>query len=189
MTLLILGLALFVAVHLLPRVAPAARQRLTDRFGAGSKGIVALAIIASVVLMVIGYRSADFIPVYTPFPGAGHLNNLLMVIAFLMFGVGSKGAWLSKRMRHPMLTATKIWAVAHLLVNGDVASLILFGGVLAWAVAEVIAINRTTGPWTKTPAGFERRDAVLAVVWLAFVGVAAAIHIWLNHNPFLGTYG
>lgn len=190
MTLLILGIAIWFAAHLFKRLAPGGRARLTARFGDGSKGIVAGVLVLSVVLMVIGYRSADSASLYTPIPGIGHLNNLLMVVAFLMFGAGSTGSWLASRMRHPMLTATKIWAVAHLLVNGDVASVVLFGSMLVWAVVEVIIINRTEPAWTpdraKKPGA---RDLRLVIVWLVMIGVAAAIHIWLGYNPFQGTYG
>ena len=190
MTLLLLGIVIWFAAHLFNRLAPAGRARLTERFGEGSKGIIAAVLLGSVILMVVGYRGADSTPLYTPLPGIGHQNNLLMVIAFLMFGGGSKGSWLASRMRHPMLTAVKIWAVAHLLVNGDVASVVLFGSMLIWAVVEVIVINRTEGDWTPDKSAKPgARDLRLAIVWLLMLGVAAAIHIWLGYNPFQGTYG
>lgn len=182
---LILGLALWSGAHLFKRVAPERRARMGD----AGKGIIAIALLLSVVLMVVGYRAADFVPLYDPWPWAGHLNNLLVLIAFVLFGVGSTGSWLATRMRHPMLTGVKIWAFAHLLVNGDLASILLFGGLLAWAVVEVIVINRAT-EWS--PDRSRRpgpRDAVLVVAWLVIFAVAAWIHIWLGHNPFLGDYG
>lgn len=190
MIFLVLGIALWFAAHLFKRVAPAGRAALTARFGQGSKGIMALIIVISVVLMVIGYRAAEFSPIYTPVPGAGHLNNLMMVVAFLMFGMGSSGSWLAERMRHPMLTATKIWALSHLLVNGDVASVVLFGSLLGWAVVEVIVINRSEGAWSPDRSrSIGLRDFVLAAVWIGIFVLAAAIHFWLGHSPFLGTYG
>ncbi len=79
--------------------------------------------------MIVGYRAAPFAAVWTPPAWTVHLNNLLMLVAVAVFGMGmSKGrarAWL----RHPMLTAVVIWAVAHLLVNGDLASILMFGGL------------------------------------------------------------
>ena len=186
---LLLGLAIWFAAHLFNRVAPDARARLTERFGEGSKGIVAIVLVISVILMVIGYRGATIVPVYDPFPAAGHINNLLMLIAFMLFGVGSVGGWLSKRMRHPMLIGTKTWAIAHLLVNGDLASIVLFGGMLAWAVVEVIVINRTSPAWTPDrEAKPGKRDLGLAAVWLVIFVAVAGVHIWLGYNPFLGDY-
>lgn len=184
MTVLILGILLWFVSHLFKRLAPDMRAAMGDK----GKGLVALLSLAAIVLMVIGYRGADIVVLYTPLPGAGHLNNLLMLIAIQLFGVGSKGSWLASRMRHPMLTATKIWALAHLLVNGDLASLVLFGSMLVWAVLSVILINRA-GPWERpAPVSFGRRDVILIVAWLAAYGLIAWVHIWLGHNPFLGSY-
>jgi len=148
MTLLILGIVLWFAAHLTKRLVPAFRQSLQDKMGENSKGIFAALIAVSVILMIFGYRMADVNVVYSLPSWAGHLNNLLMVIAILLFGIGSKGSWLGSRMRHPMLISMKIWAIAHLLVNGDVASILLFGSLLVWAIVTVILINRSEGPWT-----------------------------------------
>ncbi len=189
MLMLIIGLIIWSAAHLNKRLMSGIRGNLEARIGNGAKGLMALLILISVVLMVIGYRGADVIQLYSLGSWAGYLNNLLMLVAFMLFGVGSTGSWLGSRMRHPMLTGMKIWAVAHLLVNGDVASLLLFGGLLAWAVVNVIAINKTAEPWTPDrTVKFGPRDIVLIIVWLALYGLAAAIHVWLGHNPFLGAY-
>lgn len=188
MALMILGIVLWWAAHLTKRLAPDFRQSLTNRFGEGSKGIFALTLVISVVLMVIGYRSVDSTYLFS-IPFGGHINNLLMLIAIFLFGVGSTGSWLASRMRHPMLIGFKIWAFAHILVNGDVASLILFGALLAWAVVEVIVINRTSPAWSADrTVGFGARDIKLIVAWAVMFIIIVAVHIYLGHNPFLGTY-
>jgi len=184
MTLLILGLLLWWAAHLFKRAAPEARASLGDR----GKGYVAIALGAALVLMVIGYRGAEFVPVYTPLPGMGHANNTLMLISVFLFGVGGTKGTLYPRMRHPMLWGTVIWSGAHLLVNGDLASLALFGGIGVWALVEMAVINRT--PWQRPAAGRGiKGDAMNLVGTLVLFGLIAAIHIWLGYNPFLGTYG
>jgi len=184
MTLLILGLLLWWAAHLFKRAAPEARANLGDR----GKGYVAIALGAALVLMVIGYRGAEFVPVYSPLPGMGHANNTLMLISVFLFGVGGTKGTLYPRMRHPMLWGTVIWSVAHLLVNGDVASLVLFGGIGLWALVEMAVINRT--PWQRPAAGRGiKGDAMNLVGTLVLFGLIAAVHIWLGYNPFLGTYG
>ena len=87
-------------------------------------------LLASIVLMVIGYRGADFVPVYTPLPGHGHLNNLLMLVVGLpVRGRRHQGHALSADAPSDADWGTVIWAVAHLLVNGDLASVVLFGGL------------------------------------------------------------
>ncbi len=189
MTLLILGILIWWGAHLVKRIAPGFRQSLTDKMGEGSKGIFAAALVISVVLMVIGYRSEPVESLYSLPSWAGHLNNLLMILAFFLFGVGSKGSWLGARMRHPMLTAMIVWAVAHLLVNGDVTSVILFGSMLLWAIITIIVINRSEGPWTPDhTVAFGRRDISLMVTWAVMFVIVAGVHIWLGHNPFLGNY-
>ncbi len=184
MTLLILGILLWYAAHLFKRIAPGAREKLGEK----GKGPIALLLLLSVVLMVIGYRSADFIYLYTPIPGTGHLNNLLMLIVVFLFGVGGTKGTLYPRMRHPMLWGTVIWGVAHLLVNGDLASVVLFGSMIVWALAEMVLINRT--PWERPAEGRGLKgDAMNLVGTLVLYAIITGVHIWLGHNPFLGTYG
>ena len=185
MTWLILGLALWVGAHSFKSVAPGARAALTERLGAGpARGIMALAIGLGLVLMILGYRAADFVAVYAPPGWAIHLNNLMMLIAVFLFALShSKGrsrAWL----RHPMLIAVMVWALAHLLVNGDLASLILFGGLGAWAFVDRLLINARTPGWTPKAPGTTAGDIRLAAITLVAFGAIAAIHAWLGHWPF-----
>lgn len=185
MVLLILGLALWIGAHLFKRIAPGPRAAMGD----AGKAAVAVVLLLSVALMVIGYRGAPSVPVYDPLPGMGHLNNTLMLVAVFLFGVGGTKGSLYPRMRHPMLSGTLIWAVAHLLVNGDLASLILFGGTGLWALAEMAVINRSQS-WTPPTNGRGVKGDLMNLAGTAVLYAAiAGIHIWLGNNPFLGTYG
>ncbi|MDH5531160.1 MAG: NnrU family protein, partial [Paracoccaceae bacterium] len=167
------------------RIAPGARAALGEK----GKGLVAVALLISVVLMVIGYRGAEVSPVYTPIPGIGHLNNLLMLVSVFLFGVGGTKGVLYTKLRHPMLLGMLTWAVAHLLVNGDLASIVLFGVLGLWAIVEMVVIN-AAGPWARPTEGKGLKgDLRNGVATLVLVGIIGAIHIWLGHNPFLGTYG
>jgi uncharacterized membrane protein len=163
------------------RLAPGPRAKL----GNAGKGIVAVALLVSVVLMVWGYRTADFKPVYDVMPGMKHANNALMLIAVFLFGVGGTKGTLYPLVRHPMLWGTVIWAVAHLLVNGDEASLILFGGLGAWALAHMVVINRSA-PWVPVQGRGIKGDAMNLVGTLVLYGLIAGVHIWLGYNPFTG---
>ncbi|MFM2356107.1 MAG: hypothetical protein RLZZ528_1843 [Pseudomonadota bacterium] len=185
MALLVAGVLLWWAAHLFKRMAPDRRAALGER----GKGPVALALLVSVVLMVLGYRWAEVSPVYQPVPGIGHLNNLLMLGSVFLFGVGGTRGTLYPRIRHPMLWGTVVWAVAHLLVNGDLASLVLFGGIGIWALVQMAAINRA-GPWTPPTDGRGvKGDLMNLAGTVVLIGIIAGVHIWLGHNPFLGTYG
>lgn len=184
MFLLWIGVALWWAAHLFKRLVPGLRSAMGSR----GYGYVAVALLVSVGLMIWGYRSADFVRVYDPIPGMGHLNNLLMLISVYLFGVGGTKGVLYPKMRHPMLLGAVVWAVAHLLVNGDQASLVLFGGIGLWALVQMALINRA-GPWVRPTNGRGiKGDAMNVVGTLALFGLAVGIHIWLGHNPFLGTY-
>lgn len=183
MFLLILGLILWVGAHYFKRLAPGARAKL----GEPGKGLVAVLIVAGVVLMIIGYRGADFIPVWNPPAFMTHINNLLMLLAFWIFGSSAaKGAkaWPAHKTRHPQLLAIKTWALAHLLVNGDLASIILFGGLLAWAVVSVILINRAEPGWTPPPHAGRATYIRLVVITSVIFALVVTIHAWLGVSPF-----
>ncbi|MDW3183014.1 NnrU family protein [Roseobacter sp.] len=183
MTLLIAGLVLWTLVHYFKRLAPDQRVAL----GAPGKGLVALGVVAGLILMIIGYRAADFIPVWQPPAFMVHVNNTLMLLAFWVYGSSAaKGAkaWPAYKIRHPQLTGFKIWTAAHLLVNGDLASILLFGGLLAWAVGQVILINRAEPDWTAPEPAGTATYVRLAVISLVLFALVAGIHIWLGVWPF-----
>lgn len=185
MGLIAAGLALWIITHMFKRLAPTARAGLTERFGEASKGIVAGLIVLSVILMVIGYRGADLNPVYQ-LPGwAFHVNNLLMLIAVILFGMGSSKGRARSWLRHPMLTGVVVWAVAHLLVNSDTASLLLFGGLGLWSIASMFLINAAEGPWARPEPGPVSGDVKLVVISLFVFAVIAAIHTYIGPAPFM----
>lgn len=177
---LILGLALWAYSHGMKRVTPGLRARLGDP----GKGLAAVLALGGIVLMVIGYRQAAFIGVYTPPPGLRHLNSLLMLIAVYLLFLGYSRGVMRTRLRHPMLNAVKTWAIAHLLVRGDLASIILFGGLFAWALADMIMINRMQPAWKRPEPGPVLNDVYYGLVALvAFVAIVF-IHGWLGPAPF-----
>lgn len=183
MILLILGMILWTAAHYFKRLMPDRRAAL----GNAGKAAVAVAIVASLVLIILGYRSAEIIHIWFPPGWLTGVNNLAMVLALWVYGSSAaKGAkaWPAYKLRHPQLVAVKIWATAHLAVNGDLASIILFGGMLAWAVGSVILINRATPDWT-APAPAGRATYIrLTVITAVMLTLISAIHIWLGVNPF-----
>jgi uncharacterized membrane protein len=181
MLLLILGVALWTGAHLLKRLAPDARANLGDK----GQGIIAVALLASVVLMVVGYRMADTAFLWGRHPATVGINNLLMLFAIYFFAASGMKTMMGQRMRHPQLIGFKTWALAHLLVNGDLASIVLFGGLLAWAVVEVIVINKQSS-WTKPAAKVDMKKEVIAVVAsLVLYGVIVGIHYALGY-PAVG---
>ncbi|WP_039018962.1 NnrU family protein [Halocynthiibacter namhaensis] len=179
MILLLAGLALWWGAHLLKRLAPDARAKL-------GRGPIAVAIILSVVLMVIGYRSWDSFDLFAVPTGLRHLNNLMVLIAIYLMSPAAKRGVLLNGVRHPMLIGFKLWALAHLMVNPDLASVVLFGGLLAWAVVEVIVINRAEPSWTRRPRGKLPMDAMFFVASIILMGVIGMIHMHIGPMPFGG---
>jgi uncharacterized membrane protein len=185
MILLVLGLILWTVAHMLKRAAPAARGGLAAAVGEGpSKGIMAAAILAGLILMIVGYRGAAFVPVYDPPSWGIHVNNLAMLAAVALMGAGRSKGRARSWLRHPMLTGVIVWAVAHLLVNGDVASLVLFGWLGAWAVANMLLINSREPVWVRPEPGPLSGDIRLAAIALVGFALLAAVHTWLGYYPF-----
>lgn len=180
MLILILGVALWWAAHVLKRIAPGLRDKL-------GRGGVAGLIVLSVVLMVVGYRMTDgpyWWGASAPLKG---INNLLVLAAFYLFAADGMKTRITAHLRHPQLTAVSLWAVAHLLVNGDLPSFVLFGGLLLWALVEMVVINRAQPVWTPPAGPFPVRKEIMAAVGAVLVLlVVGTIHRWLGYNPFGG---
>lgn len=186
MAILIFGVLLWWAAHLFKRFAPAQRTALQERFGDGARGILAGAILLSIILMVLGYRMAEPGFAYAPPVWGIHLNNLLMLIAIGLVGVGHSKSRLKGRIRHPMLLGFLLWCIAHLLVNGDTAALALFVLLGLWAVTQIIIINRAEPAWQPTTGGTLAGDVRLGLITLGVYAVVGAIHTWLGYWPFPG---
>ncbi|MEM7720347.1 MAG: NnrU family protein [Pseudomonadota bacterium] len=184
MILLILGLVLWWVAHLMKRLAPDARHQLQDRMGDASRALFAALILLSVVLMTIGYQNYSGPFFWGRSAAMVGVNNLLMLVAIYLFASSGAKTWITKIIRHPQLTAFKAWAIAHLLVNGDMASFILFGGLLAWAVVSVILINRQTERPPAAEVYPVGKEISAVVITLVVFSIVSGIHIWLGYNPF-----
>lgn len=187
MTLLILGLILWTLAHSAKAVAPGPRGALDRSLGAGpARGVMAAVIFLGLVLIIVGFRRAPFVPVYDPAPWAIHLNNLLMVIAVLLLGLGHSKSRAKGWLRNPMLTAVVVWAVAHLLVNGDAASLVMFGWLGLWAVLDIVTIDARGPAWVRPTGGTVAGDIRWVVISAVVFAVIVGIHTWLGYPPFPG---
>ena len=179
---LIFGVILWALPHWFKRLMPNFRNSLgqTGRIG------VALAVLVSVILMIIGYRSAPIITVWSPPVLFIHFNSLLMLIAFAVFAVSHTRGRFKGALRHPMLHSVQIWAVAHLLVNGDLASIILFGFMLLWATGSVLLINRAE-VWTRPALGDKPKDILFIGITIVSFLAVAALHAFFGVWPFPGS--
>jgi uncharacterized membrane protein len=184
MTILILGLIIFIGAHSFT-MARAPRAQAIARLGEGAyKGLYSLVSLLGLVLIIWGfgaYRGEGYIQVWNPPVWMRHLALLLVWPAFVAFAAAYLPGRIKGALKHPMLAGLKIWALAHLLANGDLGSMLLFAGLLAWAVAARISTKRRDevldhgGP-AAAPAGW-RNDllaiAIGTVVYLVFL-------VWLH---------
>ncbi len=142
MSQLVAGLVVFFAIHTLTMLR-GPRQRLLDRLGAlPYRGLYSLVALGGFVLIVMGYGDAPRVAVWAP-PAWLRLPAMALMLAAIVILVASYlPGHIKARLGNPMLIAVKTWAFAHLLVNGDLASMLLFGAFLAWSVVDLIAVKR-----------------------------------------------
>ena len=186
MILLVLGIALFLGVHSISIVAPGWRgAQIAQRGEPAWKGLYSVVSIASFGLLIYGYGLARQSPVilYTPPVAARHISLLLMLAFFpLLFAAYLPGR-ISAAVKHPMLLAVKLWALAHLLANGTLHDVILFGSFLAWAVADRISVKRRTVARGPAMAPASPMNDLIAVVGGL---VAYAVFVLWAHLKLIG---
>jgi uncharacterized membrane protein len=185
MSALLLGLLVFLGVHSLRIVAPAWREAQIARRGEGPwKGLYSLASAVGLGLIVWGYAQSRTAPVdlWLPPLWTRHLAVLLVWPAFILLTAAYvPGTRIKAKLHHPMLLGVKLWAAAHLLANGRLADLLLFGGFLLWAVLDFrSARGRDRAAGTLYPPGQGARDLVALVIGtLAWAVFAFWAHAWL----------
>ena len=192
MALLIGGLALFLVVHLLPTL-PSVRAELVKRLGAGLyRGLFSLASIVSLVAIVFGYGRMQGLgrgnpELWAPPAWIKHVVLLLMIPAVILLVAAFVPSRIRSAVRHPMLAALAIWAFAHLLANGDLASLPLFRSFLAFAVIDRISVTAraSLGPLGNAKGGALHDMAVIAAGLALYLLILFWGHARLTGVPLL----
>jgi uncharacterized membrane protein len=183
MAVLILGLIVVLATHSLKVVAPAWRVALVDRLGDGPyKGLNSLLSLIGLVLIVWGFGLAWEDPtfLYAPPAWGRHVAMALMIPALILaFSSAFPAHWIQRYVRHPLLTATMLWAISHLFANGDLAGVVLFAAFFIWAVIDRLFQPVSPGP-VVSPASPGRGDYTAIAAGLAlYAALVGGIHFWL----------
>jgi uncharacterized membrane protein len=178
MVVLVAGLVVFLGIHSVAIFAPALRTRALKAWGEGPwKAGYGLISLLGFALLVYGFGVARQSPVifYTPPQWMRHVTLLLMLPVFPLILAAYLPGRLKAAAKHPMLAAVKFWAFSHLLANGLLADVLLFGGFLAWAVVDRISLKRRTQTIRSAPPG-RYNDLIAVVLGLAlyalFIGWA-----------------
>jgi len=185
MSLLIIGLLLFFAAHSVSIVNVSWRDRVAARLGVMTwQGLYALVALAGLVLIIWGYGLAqqDPLVLYLPPAWLRQGATLLQIFVFPLLLATYLPGRIQAAAKHPMLAATKLWALAHLLANGTLADVLLFGSFLAWAVADRISLKRRTPPPVSTLPPSRMNDGLVIVLGLALY---AAFVFW-GHGWLIG---
>ena len=179
MAMLIIGLILFLGIHALTTLR-GPRAALIGRLGEGGyKGLYSVVAAVGLVLIIWGfgrYRTDDYVQLWSPPAALRPVAYVLMWFAFVALAATySPAGKIKGLLRHPMLVSVKAWALAHLLANGDLGALLLFGAFLAWAVYDRIAVKRRGDAGARS-MGVTSGDAIaLGVGTIAFIAM-----FWLH---------
>jgi uncharacterized membrane protein len=186
MTKLVLGVLLWSFIHFIPAVAVDFRKSLIAKLGENPyKGIFALLMVFSLYLIISGWKAAIPESVYLPPQWGRHATSLLVLIAFILFIAPYHATNLKRFLRHPQLTGVACWGIGHLLANGEGRSIVLFGGLAAWAIIEMVLLNRRDGAWVKPDSVPKKKDIILLVAGFVVYIIVAVSHQWLfGFSPF-----
>lgn len=182
--MLILGLVIFIGIHLLP-TWQGLRARLITRIGIGAyKAFFSIIAAISLVLIWVGFANSPHIEVFNP-PSWGYkLVPILMLPALILLVAAYIPCNIRRVVKHPMLIGIKLWALGHLLANGDVASLLLFGSLLAFAVFDMISVKRRKALPAR-PKQPIYMDAITVISGILLFGFIMHIHLaWFGYNTW-----
>lgn len=177
MTLLVLGLLLWSVLHFLPVFAPTMRAGFLSKLGEGPyRGLFSLLMFGSIGLMVMGWRSS--VAGEELFAGGyslRHVTYAFILAAIILFGAAKGQSRIRRVIRHPMLTGVIVWGTGHLLVNNDPRSLVLFGGMVVWALISIVGINRRDGAYRPPdPWSWMRELRLLVISVVLYIGLVFA---------------
>ncbi len=176
MTLLIVGLVLFLGIHAVPMVPPL-RNGLVSAMGEnGYKGLFSIVSLAGLVVIVLGWQRAPIVQLYTPCPYGRTMAMAFMPIVFVLLAAANMPGHIRRVLKHPMLIATILWAVAHLAANGDQRSAILFGSFLAYAVINIISEMARGKTLIGTKPVSWKKDLMAVVGGFVLYAIVAKFH-------------
>lgn len=185
MDLLLAGILLWSAVHYIPGLTPNFRATVIAKLGNAYRGVFSLLIVASIAMIVFGWRSMTPEYIYAPPEFAHTATLILMFLSIFLLGSAKGEANIKRYIRHPMLMGVITWGIAHLLSNGDNRSILLFGGMIIWATVEILVINKREGEWIVPEQVPLKHDIKKLVISSIVYTVLIFIHPYLSGVPVI----
>ena len=175
MVLMIVGLVLFLGIHLLP-MAPGLRGGVAVSMGdKGYRGVFSIVSAVGLVLIVVGYRMApNGVPLFTPLPAARAAAPILVTIAFVLFAAANMRTHVRAAVKHPMLIGLMLWSGVHLLANGDLSGTILFGSFFVYSILDLVSVIRRGA--VKLFAPTWKHDAIAVIAGLVAAWLTIRFH-------------
>ena len=177
---IVLGIGLWSALHFFPSLAPDVRGNLIAKLGVvGYRIAFALGVIGAIALIVMGWQATPPVEIFQPPAWGRGAAALLVLLAFLLFGFAKAETNVKRFIRHPQLTGVVVWAVGHLLANGESRSVALFGLMGLWALIEMALLSRRDGTWVKPAPAPLTNEIKPVVLGLVIFGVFLFLHPYL----------
>lgn len=180
MSLLLAGTILWFVAHIFPAIAPGKRNALVEKLGEQPyRGVFSVVIVAALLMIVFGWKKAVPVALYVPPLEPDILSSVLILIGLVLFFSSQMNGNIKRFIRHPQMAGTTLWALSHLLTNGDSRAVVLFGGMAIWALLEIVTINRREGPRAATGPASVKFDLIAMVIGGVVFAVVGHFHLQL----------
>ncbi len=180
MNLLILGIVVWSLIHFVPALAVNLRAGLVQRLGLMAyKGLIGLVLIGALLCVIYGWKTASVEPVFPPPSWGVYVTVALSFFAIVLLFAPYMDNSFSRYLRHPQLDGVFLWGLGHLFSSGEARAVVLFAGFAAWAVLEMILINRRQGAWTKPAPASLMSNVRLLLTGAGFFALVLYLHSWL----------
>jgi uncharacterized membrane protein len=174
---LVSGIVLWAVMHFIPAGLPDFRKWIMSQVGETTyRGVFALLVVIALVMIIAGWRSTVPVVIYAPPAWGPNATFLLMFVAIVLFGAAHAKTNIKRVIRHPQLNGLLLWSLGHIVSNGDIRSLLLFGGLGLWASIEIALLDHRDGEWIKPERASLRSEAIGATVGVVVFLVLIALH-------------